>query len=317
MVTVIIPVYNVQDCLARCVESVLEQTHRDLEIILVDDGSSDSSGSMCDEMATRDSRVKVVHKPNGGLSSARNAGLDAMTGDYVTFIDADDYVHRRFVETLLGVMSDNRVQVAVCDWQEFNEGEMPRPVGNEVPAPVLYPSMQALEMMLYQQGITHSACSRLFSASVFAGGLRFREGALYEDLAIIYDLMKQVTTLAWVDVPLYYYVHRAGGSITSTVTPKRAQVLEHLDCIEKKAQREAPQLLPAVRSRKLSACFNMLRIMDAHDRQWIPIKNESFACIRQLRGEALSNPRVRARNKIACLISFLGLRILMVCLNKR
>ena len=92
MVTVIIPVYNVQQYLARCVDSVLEQSHHDLEIILVDDGSTDASGTLCDQYAARDHRVKVVHKSNGGLSSARNAGLDAMTGSTVTFIDSDDYV---------------------------------------------------------------------------------------------------------------------------------------------------------------------------------------------------------------------------------
>ena len=93
MLSVIIPVYNVQDYLARCVDSVLAQTYTDLEIILVDDGSIDESGDMCDEYATGNERIRVVHKLNGGLSDARNAGLDVARGDYVTFIDADDYVH--------------------------------------------------------------------------------------------------------------------------------------------------------------------------------------------------------------------------------
>ena len=92
MVSVIIPVYNVQEYLARCIDSVLCQSHKELEIILVDDGSTDHSGAMCDDYTSRDSRIKVIHKSNGGLSDARNAGLDVMTGDYVTFIDADDYL---------------------------------------------------------------------------------------------------------------------------------------------------------------------------------------------------------------------------------
>ena len=100
MVSVIIPVYNVQEYLARCVDSVLSQTYTNLEIILVDDGSLDMSGDMCDDYAHKDSRVRVVHKSNGGLSDARNAGLDIASGNYVAFIDADDYVHHQFVEKL-------------------------------------------------------------------------------------------------------------------------------------------------------------------------------------------------------------------------
>ena len=100
-VSVIIPVYNVQDYLARCIDSVVTQTHHDLEILLVDDGSTDASGDICNKLARQDQRITVIHKENGGLSDARNAGLDAMTGDYVTFIDGDDYVHPRFVEHLL------------------------------------------------------------------------------------------------------------------------------------------------------------------------------------------------------------------------
>ncbi|MBR6489706.1 MAG: glycosyltransferase family 2 protein, partial [Muribaculaceae bacterium] len=123
MVSVIIPVYNVQEYLARCIDSVLCQSHKELEVILVDDGSTDHSGAMCDDYASRDGRIKVIHKSNGGLSDARNAGLDVMTGDYVTFIDADDYVHPYFVELLLRGLHESGSQIAVCRWQELNDGE--------------------------------------------------------------------------------------------------------------------------------------------------------------------------------------------------
>ena len=112
MVSVIIPVYNVQEYLARCVDSVLSQTYTNLEIILVDDGSLDMSGDMCDDYAHKDSRVRVVHKSNGGLSDARNAGLDIASGNYVAFIDADDYVHHQFVEKLYDTLQSTGAQIA-------------------------------------------------------------------------------------------------------------------------------------------------------------------------------------------------------------
>lgn len=103
LITVIVPVYNVAKYLEKCVKSIQDQTYKSLEIILVDDGSTDSSGAICDKYATEDSRIRVIHKPNGGLSSARNAGLDAATGDYVGFIDSDDYIAPDFYESLLKI----------------------------------------------------------------------------------------------------------------------------------------------------------------------------------------------------------------------
>lgn len=314
MVSVIIPVYNVQQYLARCVESVLAQTHRDLEVILVDDGSTDSCGTLCDQYAAQDQRVKVVHKSNGGLSSARNAGLDVMTGERVTFLDADDFIHREFVDKLLHAMG-NDADIAVARWQECDEGEKPHVADVLWSNVISFTRDEAIDEIYYQRRLTHSACSRLFDARLF-DGLRFPDGKLYEDLAISYDLLKKVTKVTYVDGPaLYYYMHRA-GSIITTMKPERTHVLDHLERIEQQVATEAPQHLPAVRSRHMSACFNMLRLMPANDPQWQPTKERCWKYVKSMRFSCIKDRNVRIKNKLACFLSYLGIDLLLIIINK-
>ena len=314
MITVIIPVYNVQQYLARCVESVLAQTHHDLEVILVDDGSTDSCGTLCDQYAAQDQRVKVVHKSNGGLSSARNAGLDVMTGERVTFVDADDFIHREFVDKLLHAMG-NDADIAVARWQECDEGETPHVADVLWSNVISFTRDEAIDEIYYQRRLTHSACSRLFDARLF-DGLRFPEGKLYEDLAISYDLLKKVTKVTYVDGPaLYYYMHRP-GSIIATMKPERTHVLDHLERIEQQVAAEAPQHLPAVHSRHMSACFNMLRLMPTNDPQWLPTKERCWKYVKNMRFLCIKDRNVRIKNKLACFLSYLGVDFLMMIINK-
>ena len=108
--------------LPKCIESIINQTYKNLEIILVDDGSPDNCGEICDKYALKDSRIKVIHKENGGLSDARNAGLDIATGDYVSFIDSDDYIHEKFYEILLNLITSNNADIAQCEFLKVYEG---------------------------------------------------------------------------------------------------------------------------------------------------------------------------------------------------
>lgn len=314
MVSVIIPVYNVQEYLARCVDSVLSQTYTDLEIILVDDGSLDMSGDMCDDYAHQDSRVRVVHKSNGGLSDARNAGLDVARGSYVTFIDADDYVHPQFVEKLYDTIHSTGAQIAACTWQELKDGETPRKVKLSNRRCRIYSQQEAINSVFYQRKLNHSACSRIFDRLLFHE-LRFPEGALYEDLAIIYPLLCQVEKVALLESPMYYYMHRP-GSIITTMTLRRTQVLDHLDRLEDQVAAESPQYLPAVRSRHMSACFNMLRLMPLKKQEWEPTKQRCWDYIINMRKICIKDPKVRLKNKIAILLSFLGIKFLLKVINQ-
>ena len=125
-VSVIVPVYNVADYLPQCIDSIVRQTYTRLEVLLVDDGSTDSSGDICDQWAARDARIRVIHKLNGGLSDARNAALDVMTGQMVMMVDGDDYVSDDCVETLVKLMDDTQCDVAIGQWCMFDDNNQPR-----------------------------------------------------------------------------------------------------------------------------------------------------------------------------------------------
>lgn len=327
LVTVIIPAYNVQDYLERCVSSVTGQTYRRLEIIIVDDGSTDGTGRIADERARYDERIKVLHRQNGGLSAARNAALDIMTGDFVMMVDGDDIIHHQMIERLLMMTSLQAIEsdgdIIIADWQRF-AGSNDALIGTRAIKP---PSLTAqLFLMLFrhklsrctayeprpllrkifyqQQRLTHSACARLYRANVFNGDtpLRYPEGMLYEDLAVIPQLLNRCRRALFVPEKLYFYRQRQ-GSITQHFKPERAHVLDILEKYEKDYA-DDDEMLPAVQSRLLSAAFNMLRLMPREE-QYDDLYARSEANIRRLRRKALADSNVRFINKAVIVMTYL------------
>ena len=325
-VAVVVPAYNIEPYLGDCLDSVLAQTYRNLDIIVVDDGSTHASGAVADDYARRDSRIRVIHKPNGGLSDARNAALDTLstslstslsTTPFVTFLDGDDLLHPRFVETLLDVATATGAPIVIADWQKFT-AEVPASrktgtVGGDTVAAaqgsnglrssrLCLEAQAALNDIFYQRRLTNSACARLFDTGLFAH-IRFPKGRLYEDIAIVYDLVMRAGSVAHVPVPLYYYRQRRAGSITNVYTPARYDIVEILDDLYDRISSENPPLLPALRSRRVSAAFNLIQLMPPteHDRIrhcWDIITAARAACLR--------DPHVRLKNKAALLLSLLG-----------
>ena len=178
LVTIIVPVHRVEAYLDECVESLVSQTHSDLDIILVDDGSPDGSGLICDQWATRDERIRVIHKPNGGPSSARNAGLDAARGAFITFVDADDIVASDLVERMLELSGASNADIVSVRLAPFVDGPTPFTWTNDF-------SIETAEnelLRIARSGIGWEACGKLHRAGLLGRSLRFTEGILYEDL---------------------------------------------------------------------------------------------------------------------------------------
>ncbi len=315
-VAVIVPAYNIERYLGACLESVLAQTYEELDIVVVDDGSTDSSGEIADEFARRDPRVRVIHKANGGLSDARNAALDtldATTTPFVTFVDGDDLLHPRFVEVLVIAAFSWSVPIVVAKWEKFTTKPTRVPlvsaepmfgVKNTPALPRLFPCEAALDEIFYQKRITNSACARLLATQLF-DGLRFPVGRLYEDIAIVYDLVKRAGEVAYVNTPLYYYRQRREGSITNHYTSSRYDIVEILDGLFERLADEEPAVLPALRSRRVSAAFNLLQLMPASETARI---DHCWRIIKAARGACLLDRRVRLKNKAALLLSLLGKR---------
>ena len=208
LISVIVPVYKTEAYLERCVNSIRNQTYTNLEIILVDDGSPDRCGEMCDTMATQDSRIRVIHKENGGLSSARNAGLDVMTGDYVGFVDSDDWIEAKMYGELYAFLKKTDTQVASCAIRcDTISGDLicyfcGRDTAHM--SPHVFEGKDAVKELIQAKLITNSVCDKLFRKEVF-GERRFTIGIVNEDYEMMPELIAEVARIAYVPVATYHY----------------------------------------------------------------------------------------------------------------
>ncbi|MBR9961668.1 glycosyltransferase family 2 protein [Anaerostipes sp. Marseille-Q3525] len=202
LISVIVPVYNVEKYLKKCVDSITSQTYKNLEILLVDDGSTDSSGQICNEFEKNDARIKVIHKKNGGLSDARNAGLDRAKGQYYAFIDSDDYIQDNTIEIMLNAIKKNKSEIAVCNMIRFlEEGETVQfycPTDHEV----LYQGNQR-----YKTLNQPSVCNKLFEAKLFEG-IRFPKGKYYEDTFVYHEVLYRANSIVLTGTDSYWYLSR-------------------------------------------------------------------------------------------------------------
>ena len=241
LVSVIVPVYEVEPYLRRCVDSVLAQTYRNLEIILVDDGSPDDCPSICDEYAAKDGRIAVVHKENGGLSDARNAGLDIAKGDYISFVDGDDWVDEDYVESLLRPVSADGCEMVVSDYRRSDETT---PVSHILaPDGVLRGNRDVIAAFCAGM-YPPSACAKLYAADFL--NTRFRKGLLFEDQLWSCELAVKASCVCIVHERRYHYEIR-GESIMTAQSADGAKRLESWQTILRSCRELLAPCLPEMR----------------------------------------------------------------------
>lgn len=210
LISVIIPIYNQEKYLSRCLDSIISQTYRHLEIILIDDGSIDSSNKIMQKYADNDARIHILHKTNGGLSDARNAGLDIATGEYVTFVDSDDWIDKGYINILHQKMIEycaDIVSVGLLKIWDSKEQKVKATKRVEV---LEYDREQAVTDMWYQREIDNCACGKLYRMSLFQE-IRYPVGKLYEDLATTYQLIWKADKIIHLPRKLYYYFQHTGS----------------------------------------------------------------------------------------------------------
>ena len=238
LISVIIPVYRVENYLKRCVDSVLAQTYSHMEIILVDDGSPDECPRICDAYAEADSRVRVIHQENAGLSGARNTGIEMAEGTYLAFVDSDDYLAPGFLESLYRACRETGSDLSVCRWEYVRGEEIPQRGTGKVS---VYTGREMLEKLYCPDGAYFVvAWNKLYRRELFAE-IRYPLGRIHEDEAVTYRIYDRAQRAAYVDSSLYgYFV--APSSITRGFNPKRMDwvtaVAERMDYFEKKGYRE-------------------------------------------------------------------------------
>ena len=207
MISIIIPVYNTADYLNKCLSSIAMQTYKDFEAIVIDDGSTDDSPDICNEWALKDSRFKVIHQSNAGQSAARNAGIDVAQGEYLAFVDSDDYVFEEYLEKLLGALTGNKSDIAVCGYYECRSDKTEKCGPSEK---CRLDRTNALEMLIDDKVLKSLFWGSLFKRELF-DGIRLPVGRNYEDMAVIYRLYYKADTICLIPDPLYGYQIREGS----------------------------------------------------------------------------------------------------------
>ena len=258
LISVVVPIYGVEDYLDNCVNSIINQTYTNLEIILVDDGSPDKCGQICDEYAAQDKRVKVIHKKNGGLSDARNAGIDVAKGKYITFIDSDDYVAEDYVSVLLTCMLSEKADISICRLKETSrlDEDLKCKKTDDV---AVYSSIEALEKMLYAREFSTSACSRLFRIELFEG-VRFPLGKYSEDLFTIYKTILKANKIVSIRREAYFYYTRPGSITNEKFSKRHLDTLEALHIIHREIVNEHQELMPAYKNQMIEAMARLLKM---------------------------------------------------------
>lgn len=266
LISIIVPVYNVEQYLPRCVDSLINQTYQNLEIILIDDGSPDRCGEICDEYARKDNRIIVAHKPNGGLSDARNKGLDIAKGEYVMFVDSDDWIDRDTCKTVVNLADSNQSNIVIFGVRNvYDSGKI------EV-FPPKYSGIVSCEKCIYsllckiqEFGIFNYACNKLYNKRLFEG-IRFQKGRLAEDQGLIYKLFHKANRICVCEKIFYNYYQRSGsitdGQFIPNLIKDRHQLwIERLNFIEQ----NYPNLVDAQIAQILGAVYAAI----------IKLKNES------------------------------------------
>ena len=257
LISVIVPVYRVEQYLERCVKSILSQTYENLEVILVDDGSPDQCPEICDSFAKKDSRVKVIHQENKGLSGARNAGIELAAGEYLAFVDSDDYVSPQFIGSLYQLLQDTGCAIGQCRFSYVTGENLPEDGDS---AFCIYRGESLMEQLYGPEEKATCfvvAWNKLYRAELFKEtGIRYPEGRIHEDEATTYRLFHEAKKLAFLDRALYGYYTENGGSITSVFSAKRLQWLTaHEERIAFFKKNGYEKLLPAAYRKLCDACI--------------------------------------------------------------
>lgn len=308
LISVIVPIYKVEKYLERCIESIRKQTYSNLEIILIDDGSPDNCGKICEEYAQKDSRIKVIHKKNGGLSDARNVGLDVMQGEYVTCIDSDDFVSKYFIENLWIAMEENECSISSSWFVEYFDGDtIAKPCKLKLADVEVVNKEEFYEKLLYQDGVEVSAWGKLYKSDLFEE-VRYPVGKLYEDIPTTYLLIEKVEKVAVIPNVDYYYFQRNNSIAQEKFTLRKMDAIRHMGDFRNFIEVTYPKLKIAAECRYFSTVCNILfQINDSEfKKQKVQLWNE----IKKYRRNILADKNGRKKARMAALLSYGGYNVM-------
>ncbi len=233
LISIIIPVYKVEKYLEKCIQSVINQTYENLQIILVDDGSPDNCGKICDEYAKKDHRIEVIHKSNGGLSDARNKGLEIAKGEYIGFVDSDDYIEADMYEVLYNLLKQYNADVSICNFYTVSQGKIS--IKNADNGINEYNRIEILKEILLDKNIQSYAWNKLYKKELF-DEIKYPIGKKYEDIGTTFYLLEKCNKVVVTGKSEYYYINRQDSIVNnvteSTITDYIELIMQRYDYIE-------------------------------------------------------------------------------------
>lgn len=306
LISIVVPVYKVEDCIRTCIESIVKQSYTNIEVILVDDGSPDMCGSICDEYADKDTRIKVIHKQNGGLSDARNAGIDIATGKYISFIDSDDYIKSDCIEKLYNSIVNNQCDISICSEEVLYEDCVKKyNVDNYKDYETVLTPEHTLERMLYKDGFDVSAWAKLYKRSLF-DDIRYPVGRLFEDAATTYKLIIKAKKIVYIKYSGYKYVMRKDSITNEKFNEKKFDLIKSTEEMCDVIDSVFPTLIKATQRRRVYANFSTLRLMGDVYKQYDAEVTNMIKEINLYRKYVLRDKKVGSRDKFAIIMLAAG-----------
>jgi glycosyltransferase involved in cell wall biosynthesis len=260
-ISIIVPVYNVEKYLKTCIESILSQTYKNFELILVNDGSTDNSGKICDSFSLNDNRVKVIHKSNGGLSDARNAGLELANGDFIGFVDSDDYIDDHMYEELLNNIILFKSDIAVCGRYDLYEDIKIRKF--YINKPIILNNKEVIKKLLTWNNIDSAAWDKLYNRKVFKN-IRFPVNKYNEDIFVMVEILSKIDKIVLIGKPLYYYRHRPNSITSESFSIRKLDLLDATTSVLSIVKDKYPDLLPRAISFHLKGIVFLLGLFKSN-----------------------------------------------------
>ena len=303
MISVLVPVYNVEKYLRRCIDSILAQTYTDYEIVLVDDGSTDQSGRICDEYAAGHNCIRVVHQKNAGLAQVRNVSLSVAQGEYITFVDSDDAIEPKYLEVLMRDLEETGADISICTWSEISDDGTRTELSwdHKEDGLQIWTTQQAVRTLLYQKGIDNNSWGKLYTRAVLQDVI-FPAGRVYEDIATTYRIMLKAKRICYRPEALYLYTSNTSGISQSVFSPRRMDLIDMAEGMYADIENRFPEYRRAAQARLLRAYIHVyIQIPGCADCK--AYRKRVFSGIKKHCQRVAGDPEAKRGTRMAALIA--------------